>query len=92
MAIMKEFTPFPSSRYQTLIDMWLQLQLKHDNCYDAFCSSVVKMASLSTDADAIAHFLWSLHHQFGYDNLLDTFVDLLLWGVKKGKEQLAIAR
>ena len=77
---------------QTLIDMWLQLQLKHDNSYDAFCASIVKMASLSTDADAVAHFLRSLHAQFGYDNLLDTFVDLLLWGVKKGKEQLIIAR
>ena len=75
-----------------LIAMWLPLQLKHDNCYDTFCASVVKMAYLAVDADAIAHFLSSLHRQFGYDNLLDTFLDLLVVGMKKGKQQLAIAR
>ena len=77
---------------QILIEMWLQLQLKHDNCYDTFCASIVKMASLSADADSVGHFLWALHHQFGCDNMLETFVDLFSWGVKKGKEQLAIAR
>ena len=77
---------------QILIEMWLQLQLKHDNCYDTFCASIVKMASLSADADSVGHFIWALHHQFGCDNMLETFVDLFSWGVKKGKEQLAIAR
>ena len=75
-----------------LIAIWLPLQLKHDDCYDTFCASVVKMAYLAVDAYSIAHLLSSLNRQFGYDNLLETFLDLVVLGMKKGKQQLAIAR